>query len=69
MSMQNANAILGKVFQWEPGQEIEVKLKRGTEEVIIKTTLVQSYTMGESLGAIEEATEAQVKLRNAWLKG
>jgi len=69
VTMQNANQIFGQVFSWQPGKEVEVKLDRNGEEVIIKTTLTQSYTTGKKLQAKENATEAQKALREVWLKG
>lgn len=69
MTMQNANTILQKVFSWSPGQDIEVRLNRKGEDVVIKTTTVQSYTNGKILKVVPDATEAQIKLREAWLKG
>jgi len=69
VTMQNANQIFGQVFGWQPGQEIEVKLDRAGEEVIIKTKLTQPYTKGKKLTPIKDATEKQSKLRNAWIKG
>lgn len=69
VNLQNANQVLQKVFSWEVGQSIEVKLNRKGEEVIVKTLTTQSYTNGESIHPIPNASEAQVKLREAWLKG
>jgi predicted metalloprotease with PDZ domain len=69
VTLQNANDIFSEVFGWQPGQEIEVKLKRGDEEIVIKTTTTQSYTMGKSIKALSNATEKQLALRTAWLKG
>ncbi len=69
VSLQNANEVFTAVFGWQPGREIEVKLDRDGEEVIIKTTTTQSYTMGKNLVPLENATEAQVELRKAWLVG
>lgn len=69
VSMQNANAIFGQVFSWQPGKEVEVKLERDGKEVIIKTTLTTSYITGRSLKAKENASKAQLNLRKSWLKG
>ncbi len=69
LTMQNANNILQQVFQWKPGQDIEVKLNRNGEDVMIKTTTVQSYTTGRVLKAKADATKQQVDLREVWLKG
>ncbi len=69
VTMQNAQQIFTEVYMWEPGAEVEVKLIRGEEEIVIKTELTQSYTNGKGLQAKEDATEKQIALRNAWLKG
>ena len=69
VTLQNANAIFQEVYGWQPGKEIEVKLDRNGEEIIIKTALTQGYTVGNKLQAKPDATKAQVELRNAWLKG
>ena len=69
VTMQNAQAVFTEVFMWQPGGEINVKLIRGEEEIIIETVLTQSYTTGNGLRVKESSTEAQTNLRNAWLKG
>jgi len=69
VTMQNAQQIFGKVFGWQPGTNVDVKLDRSGEEIIIKTTLTQSYTVGKSLKPKENATDAQKALLAAWLKG
>ncbi|NJX15007.1 peptidase M61 [Tamlana crocina] len=69
LTMQNANQVLQEVFMWKPGRDIEVRLERNGEEVIIKTTTTKAYTSGEMIVENPEATEAQKALRKAWLKG
>jgi predicted metalloprotease with PDZ domain len=69
VTLQNANKVLGEVFSWKPGRDVEVVLERDGEEVVIKTTTTQGYTKGKALKVKENATEAQHKLREAWLKG
>ncbi|HZW63896.1 MAG TPA: peptidase M61 [Flavobacteriaceae bacterium] len=69
VTMQAANQIFQKVFMWQPGTEVEVVLDRNGEEIVIKTTLEQSYTTGKSLQENPNATPEQIALRNAWLKG
>ena len=68
VTLQNANQIFQQVFGWQPGQEVEVKLDRNGEEIVIKTALTQGYSTGKKLQANPEATPAQIELRNAWLK-
>ncbi len=69
VTMETANQTFGIVFSWQPGKEIEVVLDRDGKEIVIKTTLQQSYTQGESLQPKTDATVEQIALRNAWLKG
>lgn len=69
VTMQNAQQVFTEVYLWVPGTEVEVKLKRGEEEISINTTLTQSYTKGSGLKIKEDASKKQNKLRNAWLKG
>jgi predicted metalloprotease with PDZ domain len=69
VSLLNANHIFGQVFSWQPGKEVNVILEREGQEIVINTTLTQSFTMGKSLKEKENATEAQRVLRKAWLKG
>ncbi|PHO01773.1 peptidase M61 [Rhodobacteraceae bacterium 4F10] len=69
VTKESANQIFTKMFMWQPGNEVEVKLERDGKEVIIKTTLTQSYTKGTSLKDDPNATQKQKELRKAWLKG
>jgi len=69
ITLQNANQILTQVFSWQPGKEIEVKLNRAGEDLIVKTSLTQSYTTGKKLQSKSDATQDQIELRSAWLKG
>jgi predicted metalloprotease with PDZ domain len=69
LTLQNANNILGSTFQWQEGDDIEVKLNRAGEEVIIKTKVTKSFTKGKKLKVIDSSTKEQSELREAWLKG
>ncbi|NND24530.1 MAG: peptidase M61 [Flavobacteriaceae bacterium] len=69
VTLQNANQVFTAVFGWEPGRDIEVKLDRKGEEILIKTKTTQSYTMGKKLIVSPNATSKQNALRKAWLKG
>ena len=69
VSLQTANQVFQKVFMWQPGTAIEVVLDRDGEEVVIKTNVETSYTIGRTLVPNPNATDAQIALRNAWLKG
>jgi predicted metalloprotease with PDZ domain len=69
LTMQNAQAMLGAMYQWQPGQDINVVIDRDGKDVIIKTALTKSYTMAEKLTEKENTTAKQIELRKAWLKG
>ena len=59
----------GGTFQWQEGDDLEVKLDRAGEEVVIKTKVSKSFTKGNTLVPLEKASKAQLALRKAWLKG
>jgi len=69
LTLQNANEVLTEVFMWQPGREVDVRLDRKGKEIIVKTTLTQSYTTGSKLIVDPNATKAQNELREAWLRG
>ena len=69
VTLQTANQIFQDVFMWKPGQDIEMKLDRNGQEIIIKTKTTPSYTSGQGLMSKEDATESQIKIRDAWLRG
>ncbi|TDQ21984.1 M61 family metallopeptidase [Tenacibaculum caenipelagi] len=69
VTKETANQVFTNMYMWQPGKEVEVKLDRDGKEVVIKTTLTQSYTTGTSLKENPNATQQQNELRKAWLKG
>ncbi|MFV0572479.1 MAG: peptidase M61 [Xanthomarina gelatinilytica] len=69
VSLQTANQVFQKVFMWQPGTAIEVVLDRDGEEVIINTNVETTYTIGRTLVPDPNAADAQIALRNVWLKG
>ncbi|WP_081820726.1 peptidase M61 [Sediminibacter sp. Hel_I_10] len=69
LTLQNAQAMIGGMFQWQEGQDIDVKLERDGKEVIVKTKLTPSFTTSKVLAEDENATEKQIETRKAWLKG
>ena len=69
LTMATAQALLTEVFMWKPGREVDVRIDRNGKEVVVKTTLTQSYTTGSSLAVDPKATPKQNALREAWLRG
>ncbi|MEZ4874482.1 MAG: peptidase M61 [Flavobacteriaceae bacterium] len=69
VSLANAQEVITNMYMWHPGETVKVVLDRKGEEVVIDTTLTQSYTTGTKLQGNPNATAQQVALRKAWLKG
>ena len=69
VSLENANLLVGTAYSWTPGQQIEVKLDRNGEEIIISKEYEQSYTKGQKLGRKENASKEQLALLEFWLRG
>ena len=69
VTLQNANSLFQEMYSWLPGQDIEVLLNREGKEIKIKTKTTKTYTIGKAILPNKNATDAQIKLRNAWLKG
>lgn len=69
VTLENANTVMGQVYGWKSGRDIDVRLERDGEEIVIKTTLTPSYTISKILQENKNATPAQKELRQAWLKG
>jgi len=69
LTLINAKQVLTDVYMWRPGRAVDVRLNRNGKEIIVKTTLTQSYTSGNNLAVNPESTKSQNALRMAWLKG
>ncbi|AXT59876.1 peptidase M61 [Aquimarina sp. AD10] len=68
LSIKNVNQVLGATFQWKEGDDLEVKLNRAGEEVVIKTKITKSYTKGKKLVVLENPSKEQEDLKQVWLK-
>lgn len=69
LTLQNAQGLIGEMYQWRPGDDFEIKVERDGKEITFKGKLTQAYTISKSLIEDENASEAQKQLRQAWLKG
>ncbi|WP_062058552.1 peptidase M61 [Aquimarina longa] len=69
LTLQNANDVLGATFQWKEGDDVEVKLNRAGEEIVIKTKVTKTYTKGKKLKIVDTPTKKHTTLREAWIKG
>lgn len=66
-TIENAQALLGGMYQWQPGQDFELKVERDGKEVVFKGALTPAYTTEEMLMEDDNATQEQINLRKAWL--
>ncbi len=69
LTLQNANEVITGMFSWAEGQDITMDIERNGEPLAIATKLTKAYAKTEGLMEDANATETQVKLRDAWLKG
>jgi predicted metalloprotease with PDZ domain len=69
LTFENAQKVFTEMYMWSPGTTINVVLDRNGTEVVIDKELTQSYTFGQKLETNPDATEKQIALREAWLKG
>ncbi|WP_460220779.1 M61 family metallopeptidase [Psychroserpens sp. MEBiC05023] len=66
---ENVNTIMKQMYRWKVGDAIHVSIERDGKVIAIQTNLTPAYTKVNGLTINENATESQVKLRKAWLKG
>jgi predicted metalloprotease with PDZ domain len=69
VTFMNAQQVLGGMMSWSEGQEIELELKRNGVIVPVKAKVEKAYSLSDVIREDPNATEAQITLRNAWLKG
>ncbi|RNC87306.1 MAG: peptidase M61 [Winogradskyella sp.] len=69
LTLQNAQEVVTGMFSWQEGQDIELELERDGKPVQLKAKLEKAYAKGTGLTEDETATQEQIDLRNAWLKG
>ncbi|MBJ7879866.1 M61 family metallopeptidase [Gelidibacter salicanalis] len=69
LTLQNAQSLIGAMYQWQPGSAYEIKVERDGKELIFKGELRQAFTFSKTLIEDKNASSAQKALRQAWLKG
>jgi S1-C subfamily serine protease len=67
-TIENAQMLLGGMYQWKSGQDFELKVERDGKEIVFNGKLTQAYTTKKSIMEDENATQKQIDLRKAWLK-
>ncbi|WP_340074824.1 peptidase M61 [Leptobacterium sp. I13] len=68
-SLENIRDMIGTSFAWNPGDEINMVVLRDGEEVSLKGTVSKPTVNVNTLIPAPDATEEQLALRNAWMKG
>lgn len=67
ITLETIRPIIGESFGWSADKEIEMVVQRVDEEVVLQGKVGAPVVMAEGIVAIENATEDQIKLRNAWI--
>ena len=69
ITLESIPFIIQESFTWSPEAEITMVVQRGEEEVALIGKTGTPVVIVEKLAPVEGATEAQNKLRAAWIKG
>ncbi|MFN1835303.1 peptidase M61 [Balneola sp. MJW-20] len=69
LTMQSAQSIIAPSFQWSPDTDLTMVLIRDGDEIEVSGKVGTPTAMSPSLVEMENATEQQIELRNAWLGG
>ncbi len=69
IDLESIRPIIGQSFGWNPEKEIHIEVLRGEEKIQCKGPVGQPLVKIRSLVPLENNTDAQLKLRETWLKG
>lgn len=69
LTLENAQQVITGMFSWSEGQDITMDIERDGKPIAIKAKLTKATALSEGLTEDKNATETQIELRNAWLKG
>ena len=69
INLDSIRPIIGQSFGWNPEKEVEIVVSRDGEELELKGKVGMPMVDVKSLVDIENTSEKQLKLREAWLKG
>jgi predicted metalloprotease with PDZ domain len=68
-NMGALNMLFGASFSWTPDQEVTFEVDRDGERKTLSGTVGVAVTAAKGIVAMDDATPAQIALRNAWLYG
>ncbi len=66
---ENIYDLITTSMQWEEGEAIRMVVVRDGEELTLESTIIEPTTSGMRLVEIPGASDEQIELRHAWLKG
>jgi len=69
ITMEGIGPIIQQSFIWSAEERIEMTVLRGEEEIILSGTAGTPTVLVEKVAPVEGLTDAQAKLRQAWMKG
>ncbi|MCJ7465819.1 MAG: peptidase M61 [Maribacter sp.] len=69
ITLETMRPIIGASFGWTPETDIKMVVERDGKEIEIAGTVGTPTLNVETIQPIEGASERQIQLRNAWLKG
>ncbi len=69
INLEAIRPIIGESFSWKPDAEITFVVERGQEELSITGKAGTPMVKVQTIVPAEKATPAQIKLREAWMKG
>ena len=61
------NQLFGASFSWTPDQEVTFEVDRDGEHLTLSGTVGIAVAPAKGIAAMDDATPAQIALRNAWL--
>jgi hypothetical protein len=67
ITLETMRALIGESFGWDPEKEIVMKVNRDGEEVVLSGIVGIPTYKDRLIVPLEDAGEAAVKLREAWL--
>ena len=69
INLDSIRPIIGQSFGWNPDKEVNIIVSRDGEELELKGKVGMPMVDVKSLVDVENASDKQLKLREAWLKG
>ncbi|MFK5973000.1 MAG: peptidase M61 [Flavobacteriaceae bacterium] len=69
INLESMRPIIGQSFGWSPETAITMVIQRGEEEITLKGMVGTPLLNEEVIAPVKEASEQEIKLREAWIKG